>query len=43
MPNGSANTARLDNKSCACVVVVVIEHVRVQLCVVFAFGRCGSF
>ena len=43
LPDSRGSTARLDNKSCACGGVVVVEHVRVQLCVVFAFGRCGSF
>ena len=37
LPIGSKITARLDNKSCACGVVVV-AHVRVQMCVVFVLG-----
>ena len=31
VPNGCENTARLDNKSCVCGVVVVVEHVRFEV------------
>ena len=51
VPNHCENTARLENESCVCG-VVVIEHFGVQLCTrrfkhypsmsFFTLGRCGS-